>query len=65
MNAGLAANPQAFYMEYRKGLIQEKMGDKAGALASAQKSIEGAHKAGGAVKEEYVALNEALIARLK
>jgi len=65
MNAGLAAEPAAFYMEYRKGLIQEKMGDKAGALASAQKSIEGAKKAGGSLQEEYVALNEALIARLK
>jgi hypothetical protein len=65
MDAGLAANPGAFYMVYRKGLIQEKMGDKAGAIASAKLSIEGANKASGAVKEEYIALNEALIKRLQ
>ena len=65
MDAGLAANPGAFYMVYRKALILEKMGDKAGALAAAQQSIAGANKAGGALQEEYVALNEALIARLK
>jgi hypothetical protein len=65
MDAGLAANPTAFYMVYRKGLIQEKMGDKAGAIASAKASIEGANKAGGAVKEEYIALNEALLKRLQ
>jgi len=65
MDAGIAANPAAFYMVYRKALIQEKMGDKAGAIATAKLSIEGANKADGAVKEEYIALNEALIARLK
>lgn len=65
MDAGLAANPEAFYMVYRKALIQEKTGDKAGALASAKLSIEGANKAGGAVKEEYIGLNEALIKRLQ
>jgi len=65
MDAGIAANPEAFYMVYRKALIQEKMGDKAGAIASAKLSIEGANKAGGSVKEEYVSLNEALIKRLQ
>jgi len=65
MDAGLAANPEAFYMVYRKALIQEKLGDKAGAIASAKLSIEGANKASGAVKEEYIALNEALIKRLQ
>ena len=64
-DAGIAANPAAFYMVYRKALIQEKMGDKAGAIATAKLSIEGANKADGAVKDEYIALNEALIARLK
>ena len=65
MDAAIAANPQAFYLVYRKALILEKMGDKAGAIAAAQKSIDGANQAGGAIKEEYVALNEALINRLK
>ena len=65
MDAAIAAQPDAFYFVYRKGLIQEKMGDKAGAIATAKASIEGANKAGGAIKDEYVRLNEALIARLK
>lgn len=65
MDAAIAAQPDAFYFVYRKALIQEKMGDKAGAIATAQASIEGAKKAGGSVKDEYIRLNEALIARLK
>ena len=65
MDAGIAANPGAFYLVYRKALILEKMGDKAGAIATARKSIEGANAASGAIKDEYVALNEALINRLK
>ena len=65
MDAAIAEQPDAFYMVYRKGLILEKMGDKAGAIATARKSIEGANAASGAIKDEYVALNEALINRLK
>jgi hypothetical protein len=64
MDAAIAAQPDAFYFIYRKALIQEKMGDKDGAIATAKASIEGANKAGGAVKDEYVHLNEALIARV-
>jgi len=65
MDQGLAQN-NAFYMVYRKALIQEKMGDKAGALATAQASLEAAKKAEPAsLREEYVSLNETLIARLK
>ena len=65
MDAAIAANPNAFYLVYRKALILEKMGDKAGAIAAAQKSLEGANQASGALKEEYVGLNTALINRLK
>jgi len=65
MDAALTANPKAFYLGYRKALILEKMGDKAGAIAAAQKSLEGANQASGALKEEYVGLNEALLNRLK
>lgn len=65
MDAAIAQNPKAFYLGYRKALILEKMGDKAGAIAAAQKSLEGARQASGAVMDEYVSLNEALIARLK
>jgi hypothetical protein len=65
MDAAIAAAPDAFYLYYRKALILEKMGDKAGAIAAAQKSFEGANKATGPLKDEYVDLNQALIARLK
>ena len=65
MEAAIAAEPNAFYFVYRKALVQAAMGDKAGAIATAKASIEGANKAGGAVRDEYVRLNEALIARLK
>jgi hypothetical protein len=65
MDAAVAANPNAFYLVYRKALILEKMGDKAGAIAEAKKSLEGANKATGALKDEYVGLNEALLKRLQ
>lgn len=65
MDAAIAAQPDAFYMIYRKGLILEKAGDKAGALAAAQQSLAMAQKAPGLVGTEYSRLNEALIARLK
>ena len=65
MDAAIAEQPDAFYMVYRKGLILEKAGDKAGALAAAQKSREMAKKAPGLIGAEYSRLNEALIARVK
>jgi len=66
MDAAIAAQPDAFYLVYRKALILETLGDKAGALATAQKSLEAAQKAPSpALRDEYVGLNEALIARLK
>ncbi len=65
MDAAIAEQPDAFYMVYRKGLILEKSGDKAGALAAAQKSLEMAKKAPGLIGAEYSRLNEALIARVK
>jgi hypothetical protein len=66
MDAAIAAQPDAFYLVYRKALILEKMGDKAGAIATAQKSLEAANQAPSpALKEEYVGLNQALISRLK
>ncbi|HEX2853684.1 MAG TPA: DUF2911 domain-containing protein [Opitutaceae bacterium] len=63
--AAIAEQPNAFYLVYRKAKIQAALGDKAGALASAKASLEGANKANGAIKDEYVRLNEALIASLK
>jgi hypothetical protein len=65
IDSAIAAQPDAFYLIYRKGLILEKMGDKAGALAAAKQSLEMASKAEGGIKAEYTRLNEALIARLK
>lgn len=65
MDAAIAAQPDAFYLVYRKGLIQAAAGDKAGALATAQASLAAATKAGGPIGEEYVGLNQKLIASLK
>lgn len=64
MDAAIAAQPDGFYLVYRKGLILAKMGDKAGALAAAKASLEGAAKAKGEVREEYTRLNNELIASL-
>jgi len=66
MDAAIAAQPGAFYMVYRKALILEKMGDKAGAIATAQQSLEAARKDDNvSLSEEYVSLNQSLIDRLK
>ena len=66
IDAGLKKQPDAFYMVYRKGLILEKKGDKAGALAAAQASREAAlSDKRESLKNEYLRLNDALIARLK
>jgi tetratricopeptide (TPR) repeat protein len=69
MDAGLAEQPTAFWMVYRKGLILAKKGDKAGAIAAAQKSLDLVKNAPAEVpaplKDEYIRLNEALLATLK
>ena len=65
MNAAIAEQPDAFYFVYRKAKVQAAMGDKAGALATARKSLEAAQKAPAGLKDEYTRLNEALIATLK
>jgi hypothetical protein len=65
MDTAIAAEPGAFYLVYRKALILEKLGDRAGALATARKSFEAASQASGAIKDEYVGLNQAVIDRLK
>ena len=53
------------WMVYRHGLILAKAGDKAGALAAAQRSLALAEKTGGELGAEYKRLNEELIATLK
>lgn len=66
MDAFLAQQPDAYFAIYRKGLILAKAGDKAGALAAAQQSLEMAKKdTTPALRDEYVRLNEALIASLR
>ncbi|MDQ5980072.1 MAG: hypothetical protein QG602_3047 [Verrucomicrobiota bacterium] len=66
MDAALAAEPNAFYLVYRKALILEKMGDKAGAIATAQKSLEAAKQAPSpALRDEYIDLNKSLLERLQ
>ncbi len=66
MNEGLKEQPNAFWMIYRKGLILAKLGDKAGALEAAKASRAMAEKDQRAgIREEYLRLNDALIASLK
>lgn len=66
MDAAISGQPGAFYLVYRKALILAKLGDKAGAIATARKSLEAAQAdANVALREEYVGLNQALIDRLQ
>ncbi len=58
VNKATASNPTAYWQFHLKAKIQAKLGDKAGAKATALKSIELA-KAGK--NDDYVALNEKLI----
>lgn len=65
IDAAIAEQPDAYYYIYQKARILAKKGDKEAALATAKQSIELASKAGGPAKDEYIRLNEALIAGLK
>ena len=67
MDAGLATQPKAYWMIYRKGLLLAKKGDKAGAIAAAKLSMELAAQEtrGAELKQEYTRLNQALIDSLK
>ena len=65
MDAAIAEQPDAFYFYYHKARILAKKGDKAGAEAAARHSIELASKTTGPAKDEYLRLNETLIAGLK
>ncbi|HOA39653.1 MAG TPA: DUF2911 domain-containing protein, partial [Flavihumibacter sp.] len=58
----LEQNPSAFWLYYQKANCLAKMGKKADAIATAKKSIELAKTA---KNDDYVALNEKLIATLK
>jgi hypothetical protein len=65
IDAAIAEQPDSFYLKFHKAQILAAKGDKAGAEASARQSIELASKFGGPAKDEYVRLNEAVIAGLK
>ena len=58
----IETNPKAFWIMHLKAKIQAKLGDKSSATATALKSIESAKEA---KNDDYVALNEKLIASLK
>jgi tetratricopeptide (TPR) repeat protein len=55
-------NPEAFWVYHQRANLLAKMGRKQDAIASANKSIEIARKA---KNDDYVALNEKLLATLK
>jgi Protein of unknown function (DUF2911) len=65
MDAAIAEQPDAFYLIYQKARILAKKGDKEGAIAAATQSREMASKATGPEKDEYIRLNDALIASQK
>ncbi len=65
IDEAILASPSTFYFSYHKARILVRKGDKAGAIVAAEKSLEGARKAKGPIREEYIRLNEALIASLK
>jgi len=65
MDTAIAAQPDAYYLIYHKASILAKMGDKAGAIATARQSIALAAKDTGPAKDEYTRKNEALIASLR
>ena len=52
-------NPDAFWMSRQKSLIQAKLGDKKGAIASAKQSLAVAQKANNSA---YIKMNEESIA---
>jgi hypothetical protein len=65
MDKAIAEQPDAFYLVYQKARILAKKGDKEGAIAAATQSREMASKATGPEKDEYIRLNDALIASLR
>lgn len=58
----IEANPKAFWIWLYKARIQKDMGDKEGARASANKSLELAKEA---KNDDYVKMNEELLRKLK
>ncbi len=63
MALALQPNPDHIGMLYRQALILERKGDRPGAIASAERSLAGARTAERELREEYIRLNQALLAR--
>jgi hypothetical protein len=61
-NKAVEENPKAFWLMHQKANCEAKMGKKKDAIASAKKSIELAKEA---KNDDYVALNQKLLAKLK
>ena len=64
-DAAIAEQPKGYYIIYRKAKIQAAMGDKAGAIATANQSIEMAKADPSPAGPEYINLNQMLLASLK
>jgi hypothetical protein len=64
IGAAVTEAPDHIGMLHRQALILEKKGDRAGALAAAQKSLDGAARAPAELRAEDTRLNTALIERL-
>lgn len=64
IDLGIVGNPNAFWNIHLKAQIQQKLGDKKGALATAQQSLDLAKKSAGG-DFGYIKLNEDLIKALK
>lgn len=62
LDKAIEQNPRAFWVHYQRASLLAKMGKKQEAIASANKSIELAKEA---KNDDYVALNEKLLATLK
>ncbi len=65
MAKALEASPGHIGMLHRQAIILDAAGDRAGAIAAAERSLEGAQSAPPELKAEYTRLNEALLARLR
>ncbi len=65
VNEDIAKQPNQFYPYYQKARVLAKLGDKAGALEAARKSMDLAATQKEAVKAEYTRLNQQLIDSLK
>jgi len=65
MAAALDESPGHVGMLHRQALILERLGDRDGARAAAQRSLDGAAKSPAPLRDEYLRLNRAVLERLK